>query len=68
YDLQLRGPGDVYGTQQSGFLDALKLATLADHHLISQTKEAVTSVLPDLNKYKLLQKKLDYFNKNLHLE
>ncbi|MFH1536365.1 MAG: ATP-dependent DNA helicase RecG, partial [Patescibacteria group bacterium] len=46
YDLQLRGPGDVYGTQQSGFLDALKLATLADHHLISQTKEAVTSVLP----------------------
>lgn len=68
YDLQLRGPGDVYGTQQSGYLSTLKIATLADHELISQAKEAVEDILPQLDEYPLLNKKLAYFSQNLHLE
>ncbi|MBU0732039.1 DNA helicase RecG, partial [Patescibacteria group bacterium] len=68
YDLQIRGPGDVYGTQQSGYLDMLQLATLADHVLINETKEAVEVILPALEKYPLLEKKLDTFTKQLHLE
>ncbi|MDB5019729.1 MAG: ATP-dependent helicase RecG, partial [Pedobacter sp.] len=34
-DLQLRGPGDIQGTQQSGVLD-LKLADLAKDQVILQ--------------------------------
>ena len=34
-DLQLRGPGDITGTQQSGVLE-LKLANLAKDQLILQ--------------------------------
>ena len=40
YDLQTRGPGEVYGEKQHGFID-LKIASFTDYHLISQTKKAV---------------------------
>ena len=68
YDLNLRGPGAVYGTQQSGYLQMLKLATLADSELINQAKKAVQLLLPDLNSYPKLEKKLESFSKQLHLE
>lgn len=38
YDLQLRGPGEVYGVRQSG-LPPLKLAELTDMELVSSAKE-----------------------------
>jgi ATP-dependent DNA helicase RecG len=44
-DLQLRGPGDIEGTRQSGLLD-LKLADLAtDQPLLLQARNAVIKVL-----------------------
>ncbi|MFT5859788.1 MAG: ATP-dependent DNA helicase RecG [Flavobacteriaceae bacterium] len=44
-DLQLRGPGDLMGTQQSGELD-LKIANLAsDGQLVSLAREAAKSIL-----------------------
>src|SRR5690606_15335800 len=43
-DLQLRGPGNIEGKQQSGVLD-LKLANLAtDQHLLVQARAAVEEI------------------------
>ncbi|NUM25546.1 MAG: ATP-dependent DNA helicase RecG [Candidatus Buchananbacteria bacterium] len=59
-DLELRGPGEVYGTTQSGFPE-FKLATLTDYRLIQEAKIAAEGIVkkdnrldgyPDL-KYKL---------------
>jgi ATP-dependent DNA helicase RecG len=51
-DLQLRGPGDIMGTQQSGMLD-LTIADLAkDGPLVSLTREVARGILkndPDLS-------------------
>jgi len=44
YDLQNRGPGEVYGTKQSGIPD-LKIASLLDTILIKQTREAAEFML-----------------------
>ncbi len=44
-DLEMRGPGEVYGTQQSGFLDTLKIAKLTDVIILKQSKEAVDRLL-----------------------
>ena len=50
-DLQMRGPGDIMGTQQSGLLD-LKIANLAqDAQILQIAKDAAVKVLstdPDL--------------------
>lgn len=46
-DLQLRGPGDIMGTQQSGLLD-LKIANLAtDGGLVSIARDAAKELLKD---------------------
>jgi ATP-dependent DNA helicase RecG len=43
-DLQLRGPGNIEGTQQSGVLD-LKLADLAtDQELLMQARKVVEDI------------------------
>ncbi len=39
-DLELRGPGAIYGTLQSGALD-LRFATLTDHTLLADARRAV---------------------------
>ena len=43
-DLELRGPGDLYGTAQSG-LPNLRVATLLDAPLIEATKVEATQLL-----------------------
>ena len=44
-DLQLRGPGDLLGTQQSGLLD-LKIANLSrDGHIVSAARDAAKEIL-----------------------
>jgi len=46
-DLQLRGPGDITGTQQSGVLD-LKLADLAkDQIILSEARNTVIALFED---------------------
>jgi ATP-dependent DNA helicase RecG len=46
-DLQLRGPGDLMGTQQSGVLD-LKIANLArDGHLVALARKVAMEILQD---------------------
>ncbi|KAF5275474.1 hypothetical protein FQR65_LT16648 [Abscondita terminalis] len=46
-DLQLRGPGDISGTQQSGVLD-MKIANLAsDQAILSEARNAVISIFKE---------------------
>ncbi|MDH5825101.1 ATP-dependent DNA helicase RecG [Sphingobacterium faecium] len=46
-DLELRGPGDISGTQQSGVLE-LKLANLAtDQQLLSEARNAVIDIFKE---------------------
>lgn len=65
-DLQLRGPGDIEGTQQSGVLD-LKLADLAqDQQILQQARESVIKLFEEDPSLTLPENKLlyDYFNQN----
>ena len=63
-DLQLRGPGDIQGTQQSGMLD-FKIADLAkDEKLVSYTRNLAIQILdedPNLQKpeHRRLRAKVD---------
>ena len=45
-DLELRGPGEMYGIRQSGIPD-LKMASLSDARLIKLTREAAETCLKD---------------------
>lgn len=59
-DLETRGAGNLYGTQQSGHID-LKIATLTDQALIHTTYEQAKQLIkldPLLKKHPLLKTKL----------
>ena len=64
-DLQLRGPGDIEGTRQSGVLD-LKLADLMqDQHILQEARNEVIRIFEEdpnlaMDKNELLKK---YFGK-----
>ncbi len=64
-DLQLRGPGEVYGTAQSGIPD-LKMAVMSDAGTIKQSREAVEKIMesdPELKNHpRLLEKILEQEN------
>jgi ATP-dependent DNA helicase RecG len=45
-DLELRGPGNLYGTQQSGYVD-LRFASLSDLALITTTHKEAKKLLSD---------------------
>ncbi|WP_295210820.1 ATP-dependent DNA helicase RecG [uncultured Chryseobacterium sp.] len=44
-DMQLRGPGDILGTQQSGIVDFKKLDLVNDSAIIRATKNTVEKIL-----------------------
>ncbi|NAW50151.1 ATP-dependent DNA helicase RecG [Elizabethkingia argentiflava] len=44
-DMQLRGPGDILGTQQSGVIDFKKLDLLQDANIIKAAKQSVEKLL-----------------------
>lgn len=56
-DLQLRGAGEIYGTEQHGFAN-LKIASFADSVLMEKTSIAAKKIIPQLNQFPLLQEKL----------
>lgn len=69
-DLELRGPGEIYGVKQSGIPD-LKIASLADSKTIMQAREAAENLLKEdstLSTHPKLKEKLeelkDYFIKD----
>ncbi len=69
-DLALRGPGQFFGTSQSGLPD-LPMASLIDMILIKQARTEAAKILqqdPELKKYPLLKDKLKKFQTTIHLE
>ncbi|MEI7792591.1 MAG: ATP-dependent DNA helicase RecG [Candidatus Berkelbacteria bacterium] len=66
-DLETRGPGAIFGTQQSGLLD-LKMASLSDRVLIEHAASAAKEIVLRLNEYPLLKAKVDQFAVNNHME
>lgn len=56
-DLQLRGPGEVYGTTQHG-KNILKIASFSDFPLIEKTRKEAEKIFPKLSEYPLLEERL----------
>lgn len=59
-DLEMRGPGELYGLRQSGIPD-LKMASLTDAHTISKARHYATELIskdPNLENYEALKVKL----------
>ncbi len=60
-DLEIRGPGAIYGTQQHGALD-LRVARLSDVKLIARARQAAQAFIDqkeDLLKYKQLYNRVE---------
>ena len=69
-DLTLRGPGEVWGTRQSGVLE-LKIASLSDFKIAKEAKEAAEEIIkkdPELENFPDLKEKLSEFEREVHLE
>lgn len=66
-DLALRGPGEVYGTEQSGMMQ-LRLATVADRELIQSARMAAERVARETQKYPAVLGHIGTEKKILHLE
>jgi ATP-dependent DNA helicase RecG len=57
-DLKLRGPGEIFGTSQSGFPE-LKVASWADIELIKSAKDVAGQVIKHPKEFPLLTNKLE---------
>lgn len=69
-DLEIRGPGEFYGTRQWGLPD-LTMASLSDVELIKSCREEAEKLLakdPELENHRLLKEKLTIFQTHAHLE
>jgi ATP-dependent DNA helicase RecG len=69
-DFELRGPGEFFGTRQSGLPD-IAMQHVTNVKLIEIAHDYAEQTLtesPTLNAYPLLQKELEKFQQNIHLE
>jgi len=57
-DLKLRGPGEIFGTAQSGFPE-LKIASWNNFELIKATKEIAEDIIKNPKKYPLVKTKFE---------
>lgn len=60
-DLKLRGPGEIFGTKQSGFPE-LKIASWNNYEMIKETKEVAQDIIKNPKKYPLFDLKLEIGN------
>ncbi len=70
-DMEIRGPGDIYGVKQSGYIDRLRIAKLTDYPVIQKARNAAHTLLkddPTLKKHPLLQEKIKQWEQEIHLE
>ena len=56
-DLKLRGPGEIFGTAQSGFPE-LKIAGWNNYELIKNAKDAAEEIIEDPAKFKVFKSKI----------
>lgn len=66
-DLENRGPGEVYGTAQSGEMN-LRLAKLTDQMLIKKCREAAKIVAEDLERHASVLAKVRDWENQTHFE
>lgn len=69
-DLELRGPGNVFGNAQSGFPD-FQLATPSDVDIMKKARDIAQSLLtqdPDLNDHPLIAERIEREFDQVHLE
>jgi GxxExxY protein len=69
-DLEIRGPGEILGESQTGMPD-LAMKAIQNKELVKISRQAAETILkndPELKKYPLLQKRLEGFEKEIHLE
>ncbi len=69
-DLKLRGAGEIYGLDQSGFPE-LQIASLFDYENIKKAQAEANALVmsdPELKKYPLLKAKLGEWEDKVHLE
>ena len=57
YDLQRRGPGEVYGTRQSG-IPTFKVASIHDFDTLKKAREIARKVLLEDNSYQDILERL----------
>jgi len=70
-DLELRGPGQLYGTIQSGRMETLKIATFSDFEIIKKAKKYAKELTEDdstLLKYPNLKFEIEKQEKQIHFE
>jgi len=69
-DLEIRGPGSLYGTQQWGLPD-MAMQGLSNIFLVEKTRAAAKEILekdPTLEHYPLLRERLKQFERRIHFE
>ena len=69
-DLEIRGPGSLYGTQQWGLPD-MAMQGLSNIFLVEKTRAAAKEILEadhTLEKYPELKERLKNFEKRIHFE
>jgi ATP-dependent DNA helicase RecG len=66
-DLEVRGPGEVYGTEQSGEI-GLRLAKLTDRELIKKAREAAKIAMENIKDSPKLLARVKDWKKETHLE
>jgi len=69
-DLEIRGPGSLYGTVQSGIPD-MAMQGLSNIFLVEKTRAAAKEILekdPTLKGYPILLERLKDFEKRIHFE
>jgi ATP-dependent DNA helicase RecG len=69
-DLELRGPGEVYGVAQKGFPE-FRVASLFDYELTREAKAAAEKIMkidPSLNRWPLLKRELGEWERVAHME
>jgi ATP-dependent DNA helicase RecG len=69
-DLELRGPGEIFGTRQSG-IEEMKFATFGDMRLVAEAREEAEKLIaadPDLDSCPVLRDKIKRHEEMVHLE
>jgi ATP-dependent DNA helicase RecG len=69
-DLEIRGPGSLYGTQQWGIPD-MAMQGLSNIFLVEKTRAAAKEILekdPELKNYPELKERLKQFQTRIHFE